>query len=74
MQHTNRLKHQRLSFEFCYMYDSGRSCLQLKSDTQRTQKHVTTATAVTGAVGGTQFGQKNQNKINNIEDVIALHL
>lgn len=56
MQHT---KHQRLSFEFCYMYDSGRSCLQLKSDMKRTQKHVTTATAVTGAV---EAEDKNQNK------------
>lgn len=67
MQHTNHLKHQRLSFEFCYMYDSGQSCLQLKSDMKRTQKYETTATAVTGALGA-------EDKINNIEDVIALHL
>lgn len=67
MQHTNHLKHQRLSFEFCYMYDSGQSCLQLKSDMKRTQKHVTTATAVTWAL-------EAEDKINNTEDVIALHL
>ncbi len=49
------------------MYDSGQSCLQLKSDMIRTQKHVTTATAVTGAL-------EAEDKINNTEDVIALHL